>query len=119
MPNLTINNQTIPWSYYWRMVKKLGIHETDRVLFRARKANSVLTYIAKGLKKGWILQSTTYEDYNKQSVLDWISKTIPKPAQARQPKLKPQTKKGKKGEVESIKNLIGGYCENKNNEMSK
>jgi len=95
----TINGQPIAGSFYGMLLRKCGSrYNADRVLYKARNADNIVTYISKGLKAGWASQSTIEMDYNKEAMEAWIAENLHK--------RKVKKKKVEKREPEGIESII-------------
>lgn len=101
---LTINNQTIPGSFFGKLCKLYGVDGAHRILFKARNAHSIVKYCSKGIKYGWLAALSTEQEYDKQAQTDWIDETFLK--------IKPEPKRTKSNEGvmkdgKMIRNLPG------------
>ena len=86
MNSLIINNVTIPWSFWHRILKKCGgnVTECGRVFYRAHifKAKDPLKWISSGMsskrppEERYALKQCLDEEFNPSRVTQWIDKTI-------------------------------------------
>ena len=99
-PICIIKGKKIPGWVYGKLYAVLGEHGAGKALYKARKAKDPANYALKGLKEGWIGQSTSEMDYNKTAMEDWISRNIHREAPT--PKRKVTNRKAMPDKIGSV-----------------
>jgi len=74
-----IHGQQIPWSYFWKVVKKYGLQKAQQVFFLCREKRKIMNYISAGMKKEWFA-SDIYPTTQMDSFIKLhFDKNIPAP----------------------------------------
>jgi len=81
---LIISGQKVQGSIYGMLIKYFGggpggIYNAQRAMYKARNAKSIERYLIAGIRKGYIGQLSTEQEYNKSDMENWIRENLKSP----------------------------------------